>query len=176
MNLVGYFAVMLSSLLLLSLATSAGPEPSPAFVGSWVGTLEYRDYSDDSREKLGTLLRIYRPKGSSSWVFRYVYDDGPKKVLQESQTVTLDWTHHKYVSTSEDGKDIDTYDVDGSNLKPDGTGTIVLRGKGTENRLPVEIRQTLTISDNHLDILRESQIKGQEFKFRHRYSFTRVDL
>jgi hypothetical protein len=164
------FSLLFGAIALRQLAT----HPAPAFVGSWVGTLEYRDYSDDSREKLGTLLRIYQPKGSSDWVFRYVYDDGPKKVVQESEMISLDWANHKYILTSEDGKEKDSYDLDGRGLKVDGTGTLVMTGKGSENRVDVDIRTTMKITRNHLDIQRQSRLKGQRFKFRHEYSFSRV--
>ncbi len=173
--MVGYFFAMLLTAVFGTFALCGRlASPIPAFAGSWVGTLEYRDYSDDSREKLGTLLRVYRPKGARGWVFRYVYDDGPKKVVQDSETISLDWVSHRYVITSEDGKETDGYDLDGSKLKTDGTGTLLLTGKGTENRVEVDIRTTMTITADHLDILRESRLKGQEFKFRHEYKFSLV--
>ena len=165
---------MIATISFVSSLLQFQPPSAPAFSGSWVGTLEYRDYSDDSKQKLGTLLRIYRPKGSTAWVFRYVYDDGPHKVVQESEMVSVDWVRHKYVAVSDDGKETNTYDLDGVALNANGLGKLVLSGPGTENHVQVDIRETLTIAGNLLDILRESRIPGQAFKFRHEYAFVRV--
>lgn len=148
--------------------------PVPAISGSWVGTLEYRDFSDNSRQKIGTLLRVYQSKGESNWIFRYVYDDGPHKVIQESETVAIDLGAHTYVVTSEDGKETNPYSIGSSTLSTDGTGTLVLAGLVTENKESVDVRTTVRISANHLDFLRETRLKGQPFKFRHEYSFSLV--
>jgi hypothetical protein len=166
--------MVLSLVVFVFAVQHSAANAQPAFGGSWVGTLEYRDYSDNSLVKLGTLLRITQPKGTADWVFRYVYDDGPKKVVQDSDTISLDWTKRTYVVTSEDGKEIDPYKIDRSGLKADGTGTLILSGEGTENQITVEVRTTIKITRDHLDILRETRPKGQEFKFRHEYSFARV--
>ena len=166
---------MFSSIAILVVANAqVTPSTPPAFVGSWIGTLTYRDYSDNSLQKLGTLVRIYKEKGEDTLVFRYVYDDGPKKVLQESETVQIDWAKKKYIVTSDEGKQINSYDLK-TRLKPDGTGELSLTGKGTENNVEVDVLTTIKIKTNQFKILRQTRPKGANFAFRHEFSFSRVN-
>ena len=166
---------MFSSIAIVVAAnTQVAVNTPPAFVGSWIGTLTYRDYSDNSLQKLGTLLRIYKAKGEDTLVFRYVYDDGPKKVLQESETVQIDWAKKKYIITSDEGKQVNSYDLK-SGLKPDGTGELSLTGKGTENNVEVDVLTTIKIKNDQIKILRQTHPKGAAFAFRHEFSFSRVN-
>lgn len=152
------------------------PKVEQAMLGTWIGTLEYRDYSNDSRERLPTLLRVSRVEGGSSVAFRYVYDDGPNKVVQDKDIISVDEAKSTYSIQSPDGKSKDDYEAKTlRRLRPDGTGKLILFGKATENGAAVEIRETITIERLKLDILRESKLPGEPFKFRHEYAFTRVD-
>jgi hypothetical protein len=152
-------------------------DPTPlqqTLLGSWIGTLEYRDYSDDFRERLGTLLRVSKDETSGRLVFRYVYDDGPNKVVQDSEQIDIDLDHAKYSIFAPDSPTSDDYTIQSKRLKPDGTGAFVLIGKAKENSASVDIRETITLSKDRLRILRESKLPGQDFKFRHEFMFTRV--
>ena len=163
---------LLIALLALRTVTTELPH---ALIGSWVGTLEYRDYSDDSREKLGTLLRIYKHEGDDRLVFRYVYDDGPHKVVQDEDLVQIDEAKNSYVQFSSDGQESDRYSITGlAGLTDGGFGTFSLTGKGTENGVSVEVRETFRIQSDSLDILRESKLPGKAWLFRHEFSFKRV--
>lgn len=51
---------------------------------------------------------------------------------------------------------------------------LILTGAGTENNRAVEVRTTMNIGRNLVEILRETRIPGEEFKFRHVYTFTRA--
>ena len=166
--------------VLLSIAAIASQsslpiDPTAALTGSWVGTLEYRDYSDNSRVKLGTLLRISRPKGEDKLVFRYVYDDGPHKVIQEEDSIEVDLPKNTYKVTSGDGKETSNYSFVGSpKLSVKGYGSFILNGRATENNEAVEIRETFKIGESTLDILRESKLPGKPWLFRHQFIFKRV--
>jgi hypothetical protein len=144
-------------------------------MGSWVGTLEYRDFSDNSREKLGTLLRVFREKTSGHLVFRYVYDDGPTKVVQDRDEVVIDEPTGKWTILDSAGKMNDTYDFKPPvHWSPSGKAALTLAGHATENGAAVDIRQTLTVDASTMVVLRESKLPGQTFLFRHEYRFTRV--
>jgi hypothetical protein len=148
---------------------------SSRLMGSWVGTLEYRDFSDNSREKLGTLLRVFKDKASGRLVFRYVYDDGPSKVVQDRDEVVIDTVAGSYSAYDSDGKSSDTYKFSALIAwDKDGKGTVILLGHGTENGSDVDIRQTLSVDAKALNVLRESRLPGKEFLFRHEYRFERV--
>ena len=166
-------------LFLILASQTSSPSQVPvtrALQGGWVGTLEYRDYSDNSRVKLGTLLRISKSKTDNRFVFRYVYDDGPKKVVQDEDHIDVDDAKGDYVIYSSDGKESDRYSIANSrNLNSLGYGSFVLLGKATENGVAVEIRETFKIQAKTLDILRESKVPGKSWLFRHEYKLNRVD-
>lgn len=56
----------------------------------------------------------------------------------------------------------------------DGRGTLELNGTGSENKAPAEIRTTLRIGRNILEMTRETAAPGRAFAFRHAYTFVRT--
>ena len=172
-------------LLSLPVRVSAQIAPPPisdaalrqAIAGDWVGVLEYRDYSEPAtstrRVDLPTWLSISTSGKSTTW--RYTYDDGPNKVLEETDTVTYDLAANSY-SESSNGKPASAYTVNGYETLKDGRGVLLLHGTGTDNDKPAETRITLTIRRNLLEILEEVRpvASSDPFVFRHLYRFTRA--
>ena len=76
-----------------------------SLTGAWVGVLEYRDYSEPptstKRVDLPTWLSISDSGKSMTW--KYTYDDGPNKVLEETDTVIFDPASKSY-SEAANGK------------------------------------------------------------------------
>jgi hypothetical protein len=142
-----------------------------ALVGDWVGVLEYRDYQSDGRVKLPTWLDV-RSEGQGLR-FHYVYDDGPTKVVQESELATFDADKATYTVLSKPGEAETVYTIAGLEKLKSGRGTLILTGAGTDNDRAVEVRTTLKIGRNVVEMLRETRLPGEEFKFRHVYTFTR---
>jgi hypothetical protein len=160
-------------------ATSAAPlapASAPPFAGSWLGTLEYRDYSNDARVSLPTLLTVGRRDGA--FVFLYTYDDGNGKVVRDRETVTVDPTAGTYVVDDGTPGERDVYRIDARDgFTGERTGgTFVALGSGTENGAPVDVRETVGITPTVLTMLRETRPKGTAaaFAFRHRYRFSRI--
>ena len=144
---------------------------SAAIVGSWTGVLEYRDYSSNERVKLPTWLEV-QPEGQALRL-KYVYDDGPTKVVQDAELVTIDAAKATYTVLSKPGEGAEVSSITGLDGLKSGRGTLMLTGTGTENGHAVDVRTTLHIGRNILEILRETRVPGEEFKFRHAYTFTR---
>jgi len=153
-------------------------KPTPnesALTGSWVGTLEYRDFSNDSRFALGTLLRISPSKTKGRLTFRYVYDDGPSKVIQDSEDVTFDFAKHLYQSYSSPTATAESSVIDqSSRIDEHGFGKLVLLSKGKENGMDVDFRETISVQPKQLKMLRESRLPGQPFLYRHEYKLSLV--
>ena len=164
------------SLLAFSLLLSAQPvaDLQHALVGTWVGTLEYRDFSEPAtstkRVKLPTWLDV-EPSGGDLR-FHYVYDDGPSKTVEETSLIRIDPAH--YIVLDGAGKVESQYAIAGLDQLRSGRGVLTLTGKGTENDVPVEVRTTLRIGRNLLEITRETAASGQSFTFRHAYTFVRA--
>ena len=148
-----------------------------SLTGAWVGVLEYRDYSEPptstKRVDLPTWLSISDSGKSMTW--KYTYDDGPNKVLEETDTVIFDPASKSY-SEAANGKPASSYKVDGYETLKEGRGTLVLHGTGTDNDKPSETRTTMTIRRNLLEILEEVRPEGssEAFAFRHLFRFTRA--
>ena len=156
---------------------AAAPEPEAvyrAWEGTWLGALEYRDYTSDARVKLPTLLSVTCSTEGDR--FSYVYDDGNGKVVRDEETVSFDPAFTSY-SVRGDSPKPDLYSV-ASASDPDPTShvtTIVLTGAGVENGMPVDVRETLSFSPSTLVMLRETKPAGSgAFAFRHRYAFSRI--
>lgn len=158
------------------LVQNASPEPIyTALTGAWVGALEYRHYSSNARVFLPTILDIRRVKNSPSLALHYIYDDGPAKVVQDNETVTIDPAMATYTIVSADGKETnkDTL-MGGSAFRKSRRGRLVRLGKGEENGKAVDVRTTLTVSADSLTILKETGPPGGSLVFRDKYRLTRV--
>src|SRR5271165_2718972 len=152
------------------------PDLQRALSGSWVGTLEYRDFSEPAtstkRVKLPTWLRI-EPSGDDLR-FRYIYDDGPSKTVKETALIRIDPAAARYTVLDEAGKLEDSYVIAGLPELRSGRGVLTLTGAGKENGAQVEVRTTLRIGRNILEITRETAASGQTFTFRHTYTLVRA--
>jgi hypothetical protein len=166
------------------LAQASAPSPASiqtslaqALVGDWTGVLEYRDYSEPpastKRVQLPTWLHI--ASGSNSLQWHYIYDDGPNKVVDETDAVTFDSSASTY-SESTNGKPPLVYKVTGYESLKGGRGILVLSGTGTDNDKPSETRVTITIRRNLLEFLEETRLAGSDapMAFRHVFRFTRA--
>ncbi len=147
-----------------------------ALAGSWTGTLEYRDFSEPAgstkRVKLPTWLEI--TVSAADLRFRYIYDDGPAKTVTENSLVRIDFAGARYSIFDAAGKLEDRYTIAGLAELKQGRGTLILTGKGTENGAAVEVRTTLRIGRNILEIARDTAVPGQSFTFRHAYTMVRA--
>ena len=158
--------------------TSLGPSAEPiysALAGAWVGSLEYRDYSNNARVALPTILDIRKGKDGSLLVLHYIYDDGPTKVVQDNETVVIDPVAATYATVSADGKVTDKDALTGVDaFLKSRQGRLVRSGKGMESGKAVDVRTTLTVSRRSLTILKETRPVGGTFQFRDQYELVRV--
>ena len=146
------------------------------FVGDWVGQLEYRDFSNNSRVLLPTWLRVTRSSDERSLQFAYIYDDGPNKTVKELSVVSIDITASTVTFTSDRDHSSDTYKVAGlDDFASKSRGTLTLTGTGTENDKKVDVRITITLRRNLYSYQKETKLPGMGFLFRDGYTFTRKD-
>ena len=179
--------------VLIGLVFSAGlsaqnPVQSPApesatltelqhsLVGSWVGTLEYRDYSEPStstkRVKLPTWLTIQTV--GTDLRFAYIYDDGPTKTVTETSIVRIDPSGAHFTYLDEKGKVEESLSIAGWLKLQQGRGTLTLTGSSIDNGTVADVRVTIRVGRNVLEIVREAAPAGQALAFRHAYTFVRT--
>jgi hypothetical protein len=146
-------------------SADAGAALAAALAGNWSGTLDYRDYGNDGRVVLPTILDA---KGLSlTWTF----DDGPGKTVRSSERWTL----------SADGKSVTTASGDGRSSArivqldpiPAGGLTLVMEGSARENGRAVMSRTILTQEGDRLRLTEMTRAPGEPFLMRHSYEMTR---
>ncbi|SEB59848.1 hypothetical protein [Terriglobus roseus] len=176
-------AMLLSAALSVSSLQSqpaVSPQPlselAAALRGSWVGVLEYRDYS----EPVGSTKRVDLPtwltiSGDTALSWHYIYDDGPTKTVQEDDNVLFDTTKRSF-SEASNGKPAQVFRVDGFEGLKAGRGTLQMVGSGTDSGKPAEIHLTMTVRRNLLEILEEVRPTGstEPYAFRHLYRMVRA--
>jgi hypothetical protein len=139
-----------------------------ALEGRWSGTLDYRDYGNDRRVTLPTLLD--HAGRSLNWTF----DDGPGKTVRASQT----WSFADAGSAmtfSSSGLP-STYRVAELRGSADGKDlTLVLDGGDKEDGKTVQARLILTKTGNRLRFTKMTRQAGEPFLMRHSYELRRDD-
>ncbi|WP_156255090.1 S41 family peptidase [Sandarakinorhabdus oryzae] len=137
-----------------------------ALAGNWAGTLDYRDYGNDGRVTLPTLMSA---KGLTiAWTF----DDGPGKTVRASEAWSFSPDGKTLSITS--GKARETMAVVELRRSPAGAVTLVADGRGNENGQSVMVRTILTRDGHVLRLTRMSRSAGQPLIMRHSYQLRAI--
>lgn len=131
--------------------------------GAWTGTLDYRDYSNDTRVTLPTIMQ------SDGIVFSWTFDDGPGKTVRSSERWAFDPAGQTLTITS--GKNPpDQWRVAEARMSADGSSlTIVLDGTSKENGRRVIARKILTRDGSRIRITKQTRVAGEPFLMRQSY-------
>jgi hypothetical protein len=160
----------------MAIAASAWQEArhplAKALLGSWIGTLEYQDYSSDRRVTLPTKLTV-TAAAANVLTFEYTYDEGKGRFVTSSNRITIAPAPPTYRVQSADGSYDTTFAIEGLSSIGDDGGTVVMTGRGRENDRDVELRTVVTITPSALTMRRDSRLPGDEWRFRNQYSLTR---
>ena len=144
--------------------------------GSWRGTLQYRDYSNDRRVTLPTTLDARPSPDGGSLALAFRYDEGNGRTETGSDILTLDRASNTLLWESGGGKSRSEYAVAGlDEFDAARGGRLLLTGPAVENDVTVEARLTMTLDRASLKILKETRPPGGEFQFRNEYTFSRAD-
>ena len=132
-----------------------------ALAGNWAGTLDYRDYGNDQRTSLPTLMT------ANGLAIAWTFDDGPGKTVRAAErwSFTPDGTS----LTITGGKSSETMAIAELRRSPSGALTLVADGTGVENGQKVMVRTILTRDGQQLRLTRMSRTAGQPFIMRHSY-------
>ncbi|NOK33022.1 hypothetical protein HMI49_07415 [Corallococcus exercitus] len=147
-------------------APPAIPSMASALAGSWSGTLDYRDFGNDRRVVLPTLLTVTGEGEEARLAF--TFDDGPGKTVRASQVLRI----------RADGGQLETGEGDATGsmriLERRGGSdprelTLVAEGSGHENGATVEVRTVLSRRGDVLSLARLTRRPGEPFLLRHAY-------
>lgn len=130
--------------------------------GRWTGTLDYRDYGNDQRTTLPTILEI------NGLTLNWTFDDGPDKIVRSAEVWTFDQSGQSLTIT-QDGN-AESYRVAELRTAQDGNAlTMVLDGHTIENGKKVTARLILTKSATQLRLTKMTKQAGEPFIMRHSY-------
>lgn len=143
------------------LATSTDALFAPAVRGHWTGTLDYRDYGNDGRVVLPTIL------DSDGTTLSWTYDDGPGKIIRS----TDEWTINPVAGTVtiREGKSQTTSKIVEYRSATDGSMTLIFDRTGEENGRKMLFRSIMTATKGQLRLTQLSRTPGTPFLMRHSY-------
>lgn len=134
-----------------------------ALAGTWTGTLDYRDYRNDARGTLPTVMQ------SDGLKLEWTYDDRPGKRLRSSESWALDSARQSLTISRSDSQP-EQWRVAEARMSSDGSSlTIVLDGTNQENGRTVIARKILTRERNQLRITNQTRLAGEPFLMRQSY-------
>ncbi|WP_199555161.1 hypothetical protein [Sandaracinobacteroides hominis] len=152
-------------------AQAATAQPASRFVGSWEGTLEFRNIATGAQHKVpATMLGKLQPDGKA--LLDLTIDDGKGHIVRQPATIQLDAGSKRLFRNP--GDTSIAFNVTG-NMTPAATEPLALTllGRGSEDGRPADIRETLNITGDTLVWGRETRIDGQDWRFRNEYRLTR---
>ena len=129
--------------------------------GNWAGTLDYRDYGNDSRVTLPTLM------SANGLSIAWTFDDGPGKTVRSGESWSFTPDGKSLVIKG--GKSSETMAIAEFRRGANGSVTLVADGSGEENGRKVMVREILTRDGPVLRLTRMSRTAGQPFIMRHSY-------
>lgn len=148
---------------LLPARSDAATLVAKALAGTWTGTLDYRDYSKDTRETLPTRMQ------SDGTELFWTFDDGPGKTVRSNEKWAFDPAGQNLTITSANNAS-DQWQVAEARMSADGSSlTIVLDGTSEEIGRKVMARKILTRDGNRIRITKQTRIAGEPFLMRQSY-------
>jgi Peptidase family S41 len=142
-------------------ALDAAAMLTSAFAGNWAGTLDYRDYGNDSRVTLPTLM------SANGLSIAWTFDDGPGKTVRSAENWSFTPEGKSLVIKGQ--KSSETMAIAELRRSANGSITLVADGSGEENGRKVMVREILTRDGPVLRLTRMSRAAGQPFIMRHSY-------
>jgi hypothetical protein len=132
-----------------------------ALAGNWAGTLDYRDYGNDGRVTLPTVMT------ATGLAIAWTFDDGPGKTVRSAERWAF--TPDGKSLTISHEKSSETMAITELRRGANGSITLVADGRGEENGRKVMVREILTRDGAVLRLTRMSRSAGQPFIMRHSY-------
>lgn len=150
-------------------SAEAGALLAQALAGDWSGTLDYRDYGDDTRQTLPTVMQ------SDGQALAWTFDDGPGKTVRSAETWLID-AAGKTVSITSGAKPSGQWNLAEARSAADGSAlTIVLDGTMTENGQVLLARKIVTRDGGRLRITTLTRAAGAPFLMRNSYDLRRKE-
>jgi hypothetical protein len=156
-------------------APAAVTETAPAllarFLGQWEGEVAFRNVLNGDMQTVGATMKGTM-QGNRA-VLDILLDDGKGRLVRQPLAISVNAPDRTF--TRDPGDEAVTFRITGGNLAPTPTEpvTLVLEGRGSEQAVPMDVRETIDITGDKMVWRREMKPDGGTYGFRSEYRFTR---
>ncbi len=141
------------------------------FHGNWQGNVLFRNVLNGESQTLGATM-TGKPQGNAV-VLDMLLDDGKGRLVRQPFKVSVNAPGRTF--TRDPGDEAVTFRIASGNLAPSPTEpvTLVLEARGSEQAVPMDVRETIEIAGDTMVWRREMKPDGGQYGFRSEYRLTR---
>lgn len=141
------------------------------FVGAWEGTVLFRNVLNGETQAVGATM-TGKPQGNATLLDMQL-DDGKGRLVRQPFKISVNAPGRTF--TRDPGDEAVTFRITEGNLAPGATEPVklVLEGRGAEQAVPMDVRETIEINGDQMVWRREMKPDGGAYGFRSEYRLTR---
>jgi hypothetical protein len=141
------------------------------FHGNWEGTVMFRNVLTGNTETVNATMKG-ADQGART-VLDILLDDGKGRLVRQPLAISINSQDRLF--TRDPGDEAVTFRIVSGNLAPAATEPValVLEGRGSEQAVPMDVRETIEIDGDKMVWRREMKPDGGAYGFRSEYRFTR---
>ena len=147
------------------------PQLLARFHGNWEGTVLFRNVLNGESQTVGATM-TGKPQGDAA-LLDMLLDDGKGRLMRQPFKISVNAPGRTF--TRDPGDEAVTFRIAEGNLAP-ATGEpvkLVLEGRGAEQAVPMDVRETIEIDGDRMIWRREMKPDGGAYGFRSEYRLTR---
>jgi hypothetical protein len=147
------------------------PELLARFHGDWAGTVMFRNVLTGESQTVGATL-TGKPQGTAA-LLDMLLDDGKGRLVRQPFKISVNAPGQTF--TRDPGDEAVTFRITSGNLAPGASEPVklVLEGRGAEQAVPMDVRETIEIMGDQMVWRREMKPDGGQYGFRSEYRLTR---
>lgn len=141
------------------------------FHGNWEGTVLFRNVLNGETQTVGATM-TGKPQGNAA-LLDMLLDDGKGRLVRQPFKISVNAPTRSF--TRDPGDEAVTFRIAEGNLAPGATEPVklVLEGRGAEQAVPMDVRETIEIDGDKMIWRREMKPDGGAYGFRSEYRLTR---
>jgi hypothetical protein len=141
------------------------------FQGNWEGSVMFRNVLNGQTQTVGATMSG-KPQRDAV-MLDMLLDDGKGRLVRQPFKVSVNAPGRTF--TRDPGDEAVTFRIASGNLAPAPAEpvTLVLEGRGSEQAVPMDVRETIEIDGDKMVWRREMKPDGGSYGFRSEYRFTR---
>jgi hypothetical protein len=147
------------------------PQLLARFHGNWEGTVLFRNVLNGSSQSVGATM-TGKPQGTAT-LLDMMLDDGKGRLVRQPFKISVNAPARTF--TRDPGDEAVTFRIAEGNLAPAANEPVklVLEGRGAEQAVPMDVRETIEIDGDKMVWRREMKPDGGAYGFRSEYRLTR---